>query len=88
MGEVHILILFKIQKFFQIFPSRETAFNLEIPTGGVFIAKVCQVNSKALMINPNKAISGWLLRKFINLQEVELKTIERMNQLGLDSVII
>ena len=40
------------------------------------------------MINPNKAISGWLLRKVINLQEVELKTIERMNQLGLDSVII
>ena len=40
------------------------------------------------MINPNKAISGWLLRDFINLQKVELKTIERMNELRFDSVII
>ena len=78
----------KYTSFFQIFPSRETAFNLEIPTDGVFIVKVCQVNSKALMINPNKAISGWLLRDFINLQKVELKTIERMNELRFDSVII
>ena len=56
-------------------------FNLEISTGGVFTAKVCQVNSKSLIINPNKAMSGWLLRKVINLHEVELKTFERMNEL-------
>ena len=78
----------KYTSLFQIFPSRETVFNLEISTGGVFTAKVCQVNSKSLIINPNKAMSGWLLRKVINLHEVELKTFERMNELWFDSVII
>ncbi len=45
-------------------------------------------NSKALMTNPNKAMSDWLLRKVFNLQEGELATIEKMNELGFDSVII
>lgn len=45
-------------------------------------------NSKALMTNPNKAMSDWLLRKVFNLQEGELATIEKLNELGFDSVII
>ena len=40
------------------------------------------------MTNPNKAMSDWLLRKVFNLQEGELATIEKMNELGFDSVII
>jgi hypothetical protein len=45
-------------------------FNLQIPTGEIFSAKVCQENSKALMTNPNKALSDWLLsEKFYSLKK-------------------
>ena len=54
----------------------------------MFSAKVCQDNSKALMTNPNRALSDWLLRKVFQVKEGELLTIEKMNELGFDSVII
>lgn len=59
-----------------------------VPTKEVLSAKVCQENSKALMTDPNKALSDWLLRKILKLKEGELATIEKLNELGLDSVII
>ncbi len=40
------------------------------------------------MPNPNKALSDWLLRKVFQLKEGELLTIEKMEQLGFDGVII
>ena len=40
------------------------------------------------MTNPNKALSDWLLRKVFKLQEGELLTLEKMEILGFDSVII
>jgi hypothetical protein len=61
---------------------------LIVPTKEVLSAKVCQENSKALMTDPNKALSDWLLRKILKLKEGELATIEKLNELGLDSVII
>lgn len=71
------------------FPPRDKTFDLKVPTGDVFKAKVCQDNSKALMTNPNKALSDWLLRKVMKLKEgEELATIEKMTKLGFDSVII
>jgi hypothetical protein len=89
MGEVYIPIPAEIHKQFpDFFPSRDVHFNLTIPTGDTFKAKVCQDNSKALMTDPNKALSDWLLRKVFNLKEGELATIEKMNELGFDSVII
>lgn len=59
-----------------------------VPTKEVLSAKVCQENSKALMTDPNKALSDWLLRKILKLKEGEPATIEKLNELGLDSVII
>lgn len=56
--------------------------------GEIFKAKVFQENSKALMTNPNKALSDWLLRKVLQLKEGELATIEKLDKLGFDSVII
>ncbi len=89
MGEVYIPIPSEIHKQFPgFFPSRDVHFNLTIPTGETFNAKVCQDNSKALMTDPNKALSDWLLRRVFNLKEGELATIEKMNELGFDSVII
>ena len=39
------------------------------------------------MTNP-KLFSDWLLRKVFQVKEGELLTIEKMNELGFDSVII
>jgi hypothetical protein len=89
MGEVYIPVPSEIHKKFpDFFPSRDEEFSLQIPTGEIFKAKLCQDNSKALMTNPNKALSDWLLRKLFQLKEGELATYERMNLLGFDSVII
>jgi len=88
-GEVYIPIPTVIHQLYpEFFPSRDIEFDLKIPTGEIFRAKVCQDNSKALMTNPNKALSDWLLRKVLNLKEGELATIELMEELGFDSVII
>lgn len=88
-GEVYIPIPSEIHKQFpNFFPDRDKIFDLKIPTGEIFSAKVCQDNSKALMTNPNKALSDWLLRKVFQVKEGELLTIEKMEALGFDSVII
>lgn len=88
-GELYIPIPKVIHNVFPgFFPKRDAEFNLKIPTGEVFTAKVCQDNSKALMTNPNKALSDWLLRKVLQLEEGELATIEKLDELGFDSVII
>ena len=40
------------------------------------------------MTNPNRALSDWLLRKVLQLKEGELATMEKLDKLGFDSVII
>lgn len=89
VGEVYIPVPMVInQSFPNFFPKRYTKFNLHVPTGEVLSAKICQDNSKALMTDPNKSLSDWLLRKVLLLREGELATIEHLNRLGFDSVII
>jgi hypothetical protein len=89
LGEVYIPIPAIIHQLYpNFFPKRDLEFNLKVPSGEVFKAKVCQDGSKALMTNPNKALSDWLLRKVLDLKEGELATIELMEELGFDSVII
>lgn len=88
-GEVYIPIPIEIhRKHPAFFPERDKPFNLILPTGEKLNAKVCQENSKALMTDPNKAISDWLLRKVLLLREGELATIEKLDALGFDSVIL
>lgn len=88
-GEIYIPIPAELHnKYPDFFPKRDEDFNLQIPTGEFFSAKICQENSKALMSNPNKALSDWLLRKILQLKEGELATIEKLDKLGFDSVII
>ncbi len=89
INEVYIPIPAIIhQKYPNFFPPRDKKFNLKVPTKEVFKAKVCQDNSKALMTDPNKALSDWLLRKVLKLERGELATIEKLEELGFDSVII
>lgn len=88
-GEVYIPIPKIIHnRYLQFFPSRETPFNLYVPTGEKLSAKLCQENSKALMTNPNNALSDWLLRRVLKLKEGELLTYDRLELLGIDSVRI
>ena len=88
-GEVEIRIPKQIHNQFPgFFPERDKPFGLKTPTGEKLQAKVCQDDSKALMTNPNKALSDWLLRKIFQAEEKEVLTIEKMNKLGFDSVRI
>ena len=89
LGEVYIPIPKEIYNYYpEFFPSRDVEFKLQIPTGQIFDAKVCQDGSKALMTNPNKALSSWLLRTLLLIEEGELATIEKLDELEFDCVII
>lgn len=88
-GEVYIPIPSQIHHTFpDFFPSKDTPFKLETPTGETLKAKLCQENSKALMTNPNKALSNWLLRSIFATKEGELMTYEKLLAAGTDSVKI
>ncbi len=88
-GEIYIPIPSEIHKKYpNFFPKRDHPFNLQIPTGEVFNASLCQQGRKALMTNPNRAMSDWLLRKVLHLEAGELATIDKLDKLGFDSVII
>ncbi len=87
IGEVYIPIPKSIHDNCpNFFPVRDQTFDLQIPTGETLSAKLCQDNNKALMTNPNNALSDWLLRKILKLQEGELLTYTRLELLGIDSV--
>jgi hypothetical protein len=89
LGEVYIPVPIEIhKKYAGFFPKKDISFNLKIPTGEIFSAKLCQQDSKALMTNPNKALSDWLLRKLLQLKEGEFATIEKLEKLGFDSVVV
>ena len=88
-GEIYVPIPAELHKKYpNFFPEKDQDFNLQIPTGEIFSASLCQQGRKALMTNPNKALSDWLLRKVLQLKEGELATMEKLDKLGFDSVII
>jgi len=70
------------------FPPRDTSFTLLLPNGAEMSAKVCQDGSKALMSNPNSALGQWLLRDILDLKERDLLTYGKLEEIGLDSVVI
>ncbi len=87
--EIYIPIPAWIQNQFQdFFPPRDVPFNLFLPNQKVLSAKVCQDGSKALMTNPNSALGEWLLRDVMGLNEGELVTYAKLEEIGLDSVVI
>ncbi|RDU62063.1 restriction endonuclease [Helicobacter didelphidarum] len=87
--EIYIPIPNEIHKICpRFFPDRDTPFILKTPINQELSAKLCQDNSKALMTNPNSALSEWLLRKILMLKENELLTLDKLESLGFDSVII
>ncbi len=88
-NEVYIPIPAWIHRVYPaFFPPRDESFNLVLPNRENMNAKVCQDNSKALMSNPNSALGSWLLRNVLNLKEKELLNYEKLQRIGLDSVVI
>lgn len=87
--EVYIPVPSEIHKLYpSFFPPRDEPFTLQTPLGEILSAKLCQDNAKALMTNPNSALANWLLRKILKLKEGQLATLERLENLGFDSVIV
>lgn len=76
------------QKFPGFFPPRDKVFELTLPDRTPLSAKVCQAGSKALMSNPNIVLGKWILRDVLNLKEGELVTYEKLQTIGLDTVVV
>lgn len=76
------------RKFTNFFPPRDQAFELALPDRATMSAKVCQDSNKALMSNPNSALGNWLLRDILNLREREILTYDKLQAIGLDTVVI
>jgi hypothetical protein len=70
------------------FPNRDVKFSLQLPNKELISAKLCQDNSKALMSDPNAKLGEWILRDVMQLQDGELLTYDKLETLGLDSVVI
>jgi hypothetical protein len=88
-NEIYIPIPAWIHREFpNFFPPREESFQLVLPNKNEMSAKVCQDGSKALMSNPNSALGVWLLRDVLNLGESELLSYKKLEEIGLDSVVI
>lgn len=75
-------------KFPEFFPSREQPFTLLLPDGAKLNAKICQQGGKALMSNPNSDLGKWLLRDILKLKEKQLVNYEKLEGLGIDSVMV
>ena len=94
IDEVYISVPIEIHRLYpEFFPPRDTCFALKTPLGEILSVKICQNNKtnpygKALMSNPNSALAKWLLRKILKLKEGELATLDKLENLGFDSVII
>ena len=88
-NEIYIPIPAWIHKRFPgFFLPRDQNFNLILPDGRRLEAKVCQDGSKALMSKHNADLGKWLLRAVLNLKEGQLLTYKKLQEIGLDSVVI
>ena len=76
------------ERFPGFFLPRDKPFNLILPDGNILQAKVCQDGSKALMTKHNADLGKWLLRDVLNLKKDKLLTYEKLQEIGLDSVIV
>lgn len=70
------------------FPDRQTPFSLRLPNGHSMQAKICQDWWKALMSHSNKELWEWILRDMFNLQEWEIVTNKKLEEIWIDSVRI
>lgn len=88
-GEVYIPVPVLVRKRFpDFFPERFVPFSLKVPTGEVLSVSICQENGKALMSNPNTALSDWLLKTLLDAEAGKVIKYKDLADIGYDSVII
>ena len=75
------------EKYGDFFRDRKSPFNVTLPNGKTMSMKLCQDEGKALMSNPNSELGEWLLREVLRLEENELLTYEKLEELGVESVL-
>lgn len=68
--------------------NRTDSFNVLLPNKEVIQMKVTQQGGKALQSNPNKALGKWILRDILNIKVGKLVTIDDLERVGIDSVIL
>lgn len=90
VDEVYIPVPIAVHKNCDgFFPNNTTdRFQLELPSGEVLEAKLCQGGAKGLMSNPNKNLGRWLLRDVLRLRPGTLANIDQLNTIGIDSVLV
>ena len=89
LGEVYIPIPAWIhQRFPDFFPPKDQPFTLKLPDKKILNVKTCQDGGKALMSNPNEALGQWILRDVLSLKEGELLTYKKLEDIGLDAVVV
>lgn len=87
-NEMYIKIPLWIHKIKpDFFPPKDKHFDLELTNGKTVIAKVCQAGGKALMTNPNKDLGEWI-RNTLGMQEKQLLTIDMLEIIEIDSVVV
>lgn len=87
INEIYISIPVWIhRKSPDFFPDKYTPFTLMLPNGNELSAKMCQSGRKALMSNPNLDLGKWMLREVMDLEEGELLTYEKLQEIDIDSV--
>jgi|SRR3989344_9125140 len=87
--EVYIRIPAWIHKnFHNFFPARNIKFKLTLPNGESLSAKICQEGNKALMSDPNKSLGYWILREVLQQPQNKILTYKKLQELGIDSVMI
>ncbi len=64
------------------------SFNLHLPDGRVIDAIVTQDDGKSLQTNPQSILGKWILHDVLGLQARELLTMQRLIELGVDSLKI
>lgn len=74
-------------KYVGFFPDRNTPFDVTLPNGKAMSMKICQDEGKALMSNPNSELGEWLLREVLRLDENELLTYDKLEEIGIESVM-
>ncbi|MEI7811798.1 MAG: NgoFVII family restriction endonuclease [Ignavibacteria bacterium] len=76
------------KKFSAFFPAKDKSFSLFLPDRSTLSAKICQQGEKALMSKPNSKLGKWILRDILMLNEGEILTYDKLQILGLDSVVV
>lgn len=63
-------------------------FEVVLPNGNCLSMRVAQAGGKALMSSPNSELGKWILRDILQLKENELVTKEKLDIIGVDSVML